>query len=38
VPASLFHYERFAASIKGEDAETIDEALDAESDLIDYRK
>ena len=34
VPASLFHYERFAAVHKGEDAETIDAALDAESDLI----
>jgi len=34
VPASLFHYDRFAAVHKGEDAETIDAALDAESDLI----
>lgn len=34
VPASLLHYDRFAAVHKGEDAETIDAALDAESDLI----
>ena len=34
VPASLFHYDRFAAVHKGEDTETIDAALDAESDLI----
>ena len=34
VPASLFHYDRFAAVYKGEDADTIDAALDAESDLI----
>ncbi len=33
VPASLFHYDRFAVH-KGEDAETVDAALDAESDLI----
>jgi serine/threonine-protein kinase RsbW len=34
VPASLFHYERFAAVHKGEDTETVNAALDAESDLI----
>jgi serine/threonine-protein kinase RsbW len=34
VPASLFHYDRFAAVHKGEDAETVDAALDAEADLI----
>ncbi|MDX6575010.1 MAG: serine/threonine-protein kinase RsbW, partial [Blastocatellia bacterium] len=34
VPASLFHYERFASVHKGEDTETVNAALDAESDLI----
>jgi serine/threonine-protein kinase RsbW len=34
VPASLFHYDRFATVHKGEDAETVDAALDRESDLI----
>jgi serine/threonine-protein kinase RsbW len=34
VPASLFHYDRFAASHKGEDPDAVDAALDAESDLI----
>jgi len=34
VPASLFHYDRFAAVHKGEDPETVDVALDSESDLI----
>lgn len=34
VPASLFHYDRFAEVHKGEDSQTIDAALDAESDLI----
>jgi serine/threonine-protein kinase RsbW len=34
VPASLFHYDRFAEVHKGEDPDTIDSALDAESDLI----
>jgi serine/threonine-protein kinase RsbW len=34
VPASLFHYDRFAAVHKGEDAETVDAALDTEADLI----
>ena len=34
VPASLFHYDRFAAVHKGEDPETVDAALDAEADLI----
>src|SRR5882762_544478 len=34
VPASLFHYDRFAALHKGEDPKTIDAALDAESDLL----
>lgn len=34
VPASLFHYDRFAAAHKGADTEEVDAALDAESDLI----
>jgi serine/threonine-protein kinase RsbW len=34
VPASLFHYDRFAAVHKGDDTETVDAALDRESDLI----
>ena len=34
VPAVLLHYDRFAAAYKGEDADTIDAGLDAESDLI----
>ena len=34
VPASLFHYDRFAAVHKGEDPETVDAALDSEADLI----
>src|SRR5258706_3149543 len=34
VPASLFHYDRFAAAYKGEDPETVDAALDAEADFI----
>ncbi len=34
VPASLFHYDRFAAAHKGADADELDAALDAESDLI----
>lgn len=34
VPASLFHYDRFAAAHKGADTESVNEALDAESDLI----
>jgi serine/threonine-protein kinase RsbW len=34
VPASLFHYDRFAAVHKGEDPETVDMALDSEADLI----
>src|SRR5258706_8687274 len=34
VPASLFHYDRFAAVHKGEDPETVDLALDSEADLI----
>jgi serine/threonine-protein kinase RsbW len=34
VPASLFHYDRFAEVHKGEDRDTIDSALDAEADLI----
>jgi serine/threonine-protein kinase RsbW len=34
VPASLFHYDRFAATYKGEDVAVIDEGLDAEIDLI----
>ena len=34
VPASLFHYDRFAAAYKGEDASTINDGLEAEKDLI----
>jgi len=34
LPASLFHYDRFAAAHKGADTESVNEALDAESDLI----
>ena len=34
VPSSLFHYDRFAAAYRGEDADTIESGLDAESDLI----
>ncbi len=34
VPASLFHYDRFAAAYKGEDVAVIDEALDSETDQI----
>ena len=34
VPASLFHYDRFAAAHKGADANDVDAALDAESNLI----
>jgi serine/threonine-protein kinase RsbW len=34
LPASLFHYDRFAAVHKGEDPETVDAALESESDLI----
>lgn len=34
VPASLFHYERFAAVYKGEDVAAIDEGLAAETELI----
>jgi serine/threonine-protein kinase RsbW len=34
VPASLFHYDRFAAAYKGADTETVNQALDAEADLI----
>ncbi|MDX6305643.1 MAG: serine/threonine-protein kinase RsbW [Blastocatellia bacterium] len=34
VPASLFHYDRFAAVHKGEDPENVDLALDSEADLI----
>jgi serine/threonine-protein kinase RsbW len=34
VPASLFHYDRFANAYKGEDPDTVDAALDAEADLI----
>jgi serine/threonine-protein kinase RsbW len=34
VPASLFHYDRFAALHKGEDPDTVDAALDSEADLI----
>ena len=34
VPASLFHYDRFAAVHTGVDAEEVNAALDTESDLI----
>src|ERR1051326_376824 len=34
LPASLFHYDRFAAEHKGADPDSVDRALDAESDLI----
>ena len=34
VPASLFHYDRFAAEHKGADTEAVNEALDAEPELI----
>ncbi len=34
VPASLFHYDRFAAAHRGADPDEVDSALDAESDLI----
>src|SRR5258706_7855035 len=33
-PASLSHYDGFAAAYKGEDTDAVDAALDAESDLI----
>ena len=34
IPASLLDYDRFAASHKGADIESVDAALDSESDLI----
>jgi serine/threonine-protein kinase RsbW len=34
LPASLFHYDRFAAAHTGEETDTVNAALDAESDLI----
>ncbi|HEY3103513.1 MAG TPA: ATP-binding protein [Pyrinomonadaceae bacterium] len=34
VPASLFHYDQFAASHTGFDAEAVNAALDAEADII----
>jgi serine/threonine-protein kinase RsbW len=34
VPASLFHYDRFAEAHKGIDTESVSAALDAEADLI----
>ncbi|HSP64444.1 MAG TPA: hypothetical protein VLQ90_15750, partial [Pyrinomonadaceae bacterium] len=34
VPASLFHYDRFAAAHTGVDTESVNAALDTESDLI----
>jgi serine/threonine-protein kinase RsbW len=34
VPASLFHYDRFAKAHKGLDAVAVDAALDAEADLL----
>lgn len=34
VPASLFHYDRFAVAHTGVDTDTVNAALDAESDLV----
>ncbi len=34
VPASLFHYDRFSESYRGERVDLINEGLDAEGDLI----
>lgn len=34
IPASLFHYDRFASSYKGADIVSIDAGLDTESELI----
>ena len=34
VPASLFHYDRFAAAHTGVDTDAVNAALDAESDLV----
>ena len=34
VPASLFHYDRFAEAHKGIDTESVNAALDAEAELI----
>ena len=34
VPASLFHYDRFAAAHTGVDTDDVNEALDTETDLI----
>lgn len=34
VPASLFHYDRFAAAYKGEDVAAIDDGLESETDHI----
>lgn len=34
VPASLFHYDRFATAYRGEDPNAIDAGLDTESDLL----
>ncbi len=34
VPASLFHYDRFAATHTGVDTDGVNEALDTETDLI----
>lgn len=34
VPVSLLHYDRFAASYKGEDGDVVDTRLDAESEII----
>lgn len=34
LPASLFHYDRFAAEHKGTDPDAIDRALDNESELL----
>ena len=33
MPSSLFHYDRFAATYRGEDADVIESGLDTESDL-----
>src|SRR5207249_12037072 len=34
IPASLFHYDRFSESYRGERIDLINEGLDAEGDLI----
>jgi len=34
VPAALFHYDRFSAAYRGEDDETIETGLEADTDLL----